>query len=229
MSKSKKQLPISLLEAIQESVQFDSPVYEIIESKNILKAIDRDSNSDFFFQVENHMIEQGKLRVQLRYKPRNRDYVEEFAPKIDIKNLNEAFTKWGNLILEYEKIEIFEDPLLKQYEEEFLSDFEILDVDADTNSYDLNTQIVIDNYLKYLEEKLLENKTEANIEETNQILEEVNDLKENQTNLTKRKVINRLAKIWAKTRKIGLKLLKEVYEEAKKEIIKQLIRGNIEM
>jgi hypothetical protein len=55
------------------------------------------------------------------------------------------------------------------------------------------------------------------------------DLKANQTRLTKRKVTQVLAKIYAKARKHGLNLLKEIYIEAKKELIKQLISGKIEI
>lgn len=54
---------------------------------------------------------------------------------------------------------------MKQYKGEFLSEFEILDEDANTNSYDLNTQMIIDRFSQHFESKLFDENTEADEDE----------------------------------------------------------------
>ncbi|MBL7914391.1 MAG: hypothetical protein JNL49_05035 [Bacteroidia bacterium] len=229
MTQTKKELPLTLLLAIKQGIPMESLLYSIVDSPHILHAVDKDPNSDFFFSIKGYETTNGKFHALLKFKPRNKDSISVYEPRIEIKSLSNVFSNWANLLREYEKIKIFDDPILKCYEDEFLSNFEILDDDADFNSFDLKTQIIIDQYLEYCETKLLDAKTEANNNVIEDVLAEVKFLKENQTILTKRKVIQKLARIWAKTRKIGMKLLMDIYEEAKKEIIRQLIRGNIDL
>jgi hypothetical protein len=231
MTKYKKEFPLSVLQTIEELIKTESPHFEVTNSgESLLKFRDKDSKSDFYFEIKSYKFDSNnKLQLEISYKPRHRDIPTTHEKTVDTKTLGVSLRTWSDLLSGYEQIKIFDDPILKQYEDEFLTEFEILDADADTNSYDFKTQILIDNYLDYCSVKLSEHKTEENKKEVEIIENEIKDLKANQTQLTKRKVVQRLARIWSKTRKFGLNLLKDVYQEAKKEIIKQLIKGQIDL
>lgn len=227
----KKEFPLTVLHIIEELLKTESPYFETTDpGDSLLKFRDKDSKSDFYFEIKKYSFDSNqKLLVEVSFKPKHKDLPEVHERSIDAAKLNTYLKNWTDVLAEYERITIFDDPILRQYEAEFLTDFELLDDDADTNSYDFKTQLLIDQYLTYCEEKLLENKTEINKVEIEKIEEEIIDLKTNQTQLTKRKVVQALARIWAKTRKFGLNLLNDFYKEAKKEIIKQLIKGHIDL
>jgi hypothetical protein len=231
MTKYKKEFPLSVLQTIEELMKTESSHFEVTDSgESLLKFKDKDSKSDFYFEIKSFKLDNAKkLYLEISYKPRHKDIPTSHERTVDAKSLGGYLKMWSDLLNDYERIKIFDDPILKQYEDEFLAEFEILDEDADTNSYDFNTQILIDKYLDYCNLKLAEHKTEQNKDEVEIIENEIRDLKNSQTQLVKRKVVKSLARIWAKTRKFGLNLLKDVYQEAKKEIIKQLIKGQIDL
>lgn len=231
MIKYKKEFPLSVLQTIEELMKTDSPLFEITDSgESLLKFKDKDNKSDFYFEIKSYKFDNNsQLLLEISYKPRHQNFLTKNENTIEAKALKSYLNNWSTILAGYEQINIFDDPILKQYETEFLSEIKILDKDAEINSYDFNTQILIDNYLEYYIHKLSEHKTEENKGEIEKIENEIKCLKENQTQLTKQKVIHSLASIWAKTRKIGLNLIKEVYQEAKKEFIKQLIKGQFDL
>lgn len=231
MIKYKKEFPLSVLQTIEGLMKTESPHFEVTDpGESLLRFKDKDPKSDFYFEIKSYKFDAStKLQLIISYKPRHRDIPTTHEKTVDAKLLGGSLKNWSDLLGEYEQITIFDDPILKQYEDEFLTEFEILDSDADTNSYGFDTQILIDKYLDYCSLKLTEHKTDENKEEVEKIENEIKELKTSQTQLTKRKVVQKLSRIWAKTRKFGLNLLKDVYQEAKKEIIKQLIKGHIDL
>lgn len=158
----------------------------------------------------------------------NGNNVDVCSLQIQLGELKPHFTNWKSCIAAYEQVKIFDDPILRQYQEEFENNVYLVDEDADRTTYDLKTQFRIEEYLTTYQQKLNEFKTTDNEGHIEEISKEIEELKNNQTRLTKKKVIERLARIWAKTRKIGLSLLKDVYETTKEEVIKMLISGQFE-
>jgi len=227
----KKDFPLTVLQTIEGLLKTESPYFEATDpGDSLLKFRDKDSKSDFYFEIKKYSFDNNqKLNVEISFKPRHKDLPESHERTIDVSKLGTYLKNWTDVLAEYDRITIFDDPILRQYEDEFLTDFELVDEDADTKSYDFKTQLLIDQYLTYCEKKLAEHKTDDNKEEIEIIEKEISELKTTQTQLPKRKVAKMIAKIWAKTRKFGLSLLKDVYQEAKKEIIKQVIKGQIDL
>ena len=79
-----------------------------------------------------------------------------------------------------------------------------MDEDAEYTSFDLDKQLFIGSYLDNAILKLESAITEENKEEIEDLIADANSLKTEQTQLTKKQVIKRLSKIWAKARKYGL-------------------------
>jgi hypothetical protein len=231
MTKYKKDFPLSILETIEGLLKSDSTYFETADpGESLLKFKDKDPKSDFYFEIKGYSFDNNrKLSVDISFKPRHKDIPAAHDKKIEAKSLGTYLKIWTDILAEYERIKIFDDPILKQYQDEFLADFELLDGDADSKSYDYKTQVWIGEYLDRCKTRLIEIKTEDNGAEVEQVKKDIDELKNTQTSLTKRKVVEKLAKIWAKTRKLGLQFIKEFYQEAKKEIIKQLIKGQIDL
>lgn len=119
------------------------------------------------------------------------------------------------------------DFILKQYQDEFVSEFQMVDEDSDTNSFDYEKQVFLDKYLEKVVLFLEEAKTTNNTPEIAEIIQDVEELRTNQTRLTKQIVIQRVSKIFAKVRKISLSLLSKVKEEAIKELVKEGVKAGI--
>ncbi len=213
--KNKKDYPIPLLKTLQEVNSIKNLYYKrVSNTDNLLLFHDKDPESNFFYAVTGFTInKERKISLNVSFHPRSKDIIEIHESIIDLNLLLPSLTNWSNVLEEYDKIEIFNDPIIKQYQEEFISQFELNDIDADLKTYDFKTQIVIDKYLDFCQKGLLEIKTQRNLVELQLAIEEVDFLKNNQTNLTKRQVAESLSKIWAYTRKIGLKTFNVLFDK----------------
>jgi len=132
--------------------------------------------------------------------------------------------QWSSIIQAYNEIPFFreDDKMVSKYTEEFFEEYKILEDGADKEPFDLEKQVLIDKYLEssilFLEQYEQENEDVDLTDAKN----EAQQLKKNLTNLSKNQVVKGLAKFWAKCRKKGLPILKEVFFELAKEIVKEL-------
>ena len=227
MKNLKKKIPLVVLETLESFLSKENETVKLIDPENLLlKFIDRDDKSDFYFNIDQYKVEPGKYQLLVEYKPKSKEIIEKHRGWINHTNLDNVFNNWVTIIEKYDKIEtIFDDPIERKYQEEFYSEFEILDEDADTVSFNLNQQLFLSNYLEKV--ILAIDTLNSENESLTEIKEEAIELNENLTTLTKRKVIKKLSIIWAKARKYGLPLLKEIYVQVRNELISQLIKGQL--
>lgn len=131
--------------------------------------------------------------------------------------------RWLDLIKGYSSVRLTKDEeILRQSQHEFFEEINVLDEDAATASFKLPQQLLIYKYLEHIEKVLglPENKSP----EVDTIKEQARELKNDLQNLTKKETIQRLSRVLAKVRKAGIKLLSQVWDEAKKEVIKTGIK-----
>ncbi len=227
MTRYKKDIPLVVLQTIEPLITESSKLFKIIDTaENLLYIEDADPQSNFYFKIISYS-EQGQ-NIAIEFKPMNQNNVDTYGNTIGLQGLKGLFVNWKSYLQAYENIKIFDDPILRQYQLEFENEIHIIDEDADYNTYDISTQIWLDQYLTRYQERLELFKTSENKNEIEEIQIELAELKTTQTKLTKNKIINRLSKIWAKTRKIGLGLLNDVFQEVKSEIINRLITGRLD-
>jgi hypothetical protein len=227
MTRYKKDLPLTVLQTLEPLINEKSKLFKIGDAgKDLLRIDDADPRSTFYFKVVSYL-EQGE-KLNIEFKPMNGNNVDVYKGTIRLDGLKGQFSNWKSYLTAYESIKIFDDPILRQYQEEFETEIHIVDKDADYNTYDFKTQLWLEEYLTKYSEKIEEFKTPENESEIIDIQADIVDLKNKQTRLTKRKVVEQLSKIWAKTRKIGLGLLKDVYETVKTELINRLITGRLD-
>lgn len=228
MNYDKRDIPLVVLEVLERYSEKVSTLFQISDSSDaLLKFEDNHPYPKFYFEFKSFDAKNNKQYLILNFKPRSKNDPTGYKVTTEVTQVEGFFKNWTSYLEGYNEIKIFDDPILKQYEDEIYSEFEVIDEDADDVSYDLKTQLWIDQYLDGVLLKLESYKKDEPIVE--QLKEEVHQLKSNQTKLTKKKIAQSLARIYAKARKIGIPLLKEIYVEAKKELIKQLISGKIEI
>ena len=227
-------MPIRLLSILSEFLDKQNELFYRIETSDecLIKYIDSDPTSSFFFSILNYTVDTGdNISLQLEYKPASDADVNLRSITVYSPSLIDHFNNWVGMLRKYNELRSPFDVnfIEQQYEDEFLQEFEIVndDKDSDRNSYDLDTQKKIDRYLSDVLIKLDEVRNETNLKEIDSLKNEVEHLKNVQTKLTKKVFIQRFSKIAAKARKIGLEVLKWIATEALKEIAKEAIKGYI--
>lgn len=230
MPRKKKDIPLVVLETLEPYLKKNDEKFETADPKeSLLRIIDSDSDSDFYFEVVNFQISNGKTFLQLDYKPQSKINTGTFKPKVDHTQLNSHFKNWTTRLNEYAKVEsIYDDPILKQNIEKFFQKFDIIDEDAEYASFDLEQQLYLEEYLdntKKKLEKLKKGKSENEILELEILETEAEEIKAVITKENKKKIIKRLSKFWGKAQKMGLEIIKEVLISVTAELTKRLMIG----
>jgi hypothetical protein len=146
---------------------------------------------------------------------------------IDIKNLESQFKNWLGLLDQYETIEsFFDDPIIKSNAGKFYQKFDIIDENADVETFDLEQQLFLEEYLdnsrKKLE-KLKKGKTKDKIIEIEILENETEEIKSALTIESKKRIMIRLSKFWGRAQKTGLQVIKEIFVNVSTELMKKLL------
>lgn len=163
----------------------------------------------------------------INFTPTNLTSPGVLSGEVSRDKIIDYFYIWIKIIQDYNSVNFNqEEDFLKIYEEEIFSDFVIVDDDATTKPFDNNQQIILYKFLEstvnLLEEKYPDNNT---IEE---IIEEANSLKNEIPILTKRIAFKRFSKVLAEIRKFNPITYRDIYDVAKKEVIKHLLLKGVE-
>jgi hypothetical protein len=225
----KKKIPLQVLETIEPYVNKNGKSFESINPDSfLLKFVDKDDKSDFYFYVENYKMEQGFLLL-VNYKPKSKQTTENLRTWIKADSLSAVFGSWIELLEGYEKVKtVFDDPILEAFADEYFTEFEVIDDDAETKPFSTKQILFLDSHLENIEKKIDKYKTESNSFEIEQIKTDANELRNNLSRKSKKWVIKRLSKVWAQIAKQGPKLIKEFLTETKKYVIKEGIKFIIE-
>ena len=231
--RKKKDLPLIILKSLQPFVNLRGEKFETLDpKKNLLKVVDQDPDSSFHFIIEEYKkSNSGKFQFLMSRSPTSQNDNGIYRTWVDIPDLEPQFQAWIKLLDEYENIEsFFDDPIINSFKEEYYAEFEIIDED-DADIKPLNTKqiLLLDSYLEDIDKRLDKFITEKNAENIEEIREDISQLKDNLTSKSKKWVVKGLSKIWAKIAKQGTKFIKEILTESKKEMIKQSIKGLIEL
>jgi hypothetical protein len=160
--------------------------------------------------------------------PKNQNDNEDYKAWVDVNDLNAHFDTWIKLLKEYETVKSFyDDPIADSFKDEFYAEFEIVDEDADVNPFKINQILFLDAYLQNIDKVLDDFTEEQNTSDIQDIKRDIGVLRENLTTKPKKWVIEKLSKVCAKISKQGTKFIREFFSDAKKELMKQGIKGLI--
>lgn len=225
----KKKIPLQVLETIEPFLHRQGITFEAIEPASfLLKFVDKDDKSDFYFNVEQYRTENG-FQLYLDIKPKNKESIENLKFWIRAEQLETYFTNWLSLLEGYEKVKtVFDDPILQSFANEYYTEFEILEEDAEVKPFATKQILFLDNHLESIEKKIDKYINESNKKEIQEIKDDVNYLRNNLTKKTKKWVVKSLTNIWAKITKQGPILMKEFLTETKKLAIKEGVKFVVE-
>jgi len=227
----KKKLPITILKALESFVNLTGEKFKIIDPKdNLLYVLDIDNTSDFYFKIEQYKkMQNGSFQFLMDRKPVNVNENGNHRGWIDIKNLEAQFKSWLNLLDQYETTEsFFDDPILKSNAERFFQKFEIVDENADKETFDLEQQMFLEQYLDESKEKLKklkEKQPPEKIIEIEILEKETEEIKNALTTESKKKIMVRLSRFWGRAQKTGLQVIKEIFVSVTAELVKRLMLG----
>lgn len=227
----KKQLPIIILKSLESFVNLTGEKFKIIAPKgNLLYVLDIDNSSDFYFKIEQYEKKSnGSFQFLMDRIPKNEHENGNYRTWIDIKQLGTEFKTWLNLLDQYENTEsFFDDPILKSNAKSFLLKFELVDENADIETFDLEQQLFLEEYLNNSNEKLKmlkEHQSDEKIAEIEILEKETEEIKSALTTESKKKIMIRLSKFWGRAQKTGLEVIKEIFVSVTAEITKRLMIG----
>jgi hypothetical protein len=166
-------------------------------------------------------------RFPIQYTPGSHDSKAVITGELDKDLIFKHLLGWISIIKDYNSVSFNQElDFLKSYEEEIFSDFEIIDEDAETKPFDTNQQIILYKFLEatvnHLEKEYPKN------EIVKEIITEANSLRDEIPILTKRIASKRFSQVLAKIRKFNPITFKDVYDVAKKEVIKYLLLKGVE-
>jgi len=229
---NKKKLPLrhaqdihDLYDKVRSYATTKNDLITIIEDKELkLLLIDNDSHSDFYFTLSDPSFPSEKSHFNIVYTPANNTSLKPYNAVTNADGVMASIKGWTDLIEKYNTINLTPNEILiNQYEDEFFSGFEIIDDDAEFKSFDFPRQLLIQNFLQRTLEILNEDDSD-----NTEIIEEVNELKDNIQNLTKKIIVRKLSRIFAIVRKKSLELCKKIVIEAGKELFKKAISIGVE-
>ncbi|MBE7641808.1 hypothetical protein GUB10_15875 [Salegentibacter sp. BLCTC] len=227
----KKKLPLTILKALESFVNLNGEKFKIIDPENnLLSILDIDNTSDFYFKiVEFRKMQNGTFQFLMDRKPKNQNDSGKFRGWIEIKNLESQFQSWLNLLNQYElTASFFDDPIIRSNAERFLQKFEIIDENSDKETFDLEQQLFLEEYLNKSKKKLenlKRNQSEEKIKEIDILKKETDEIKSALTKESKKKIMIRLSKFWGRAQKTGLQVIKEVFVSVTVELTKKLMLG----
>ena len=230
--RKKKDLPLVILKALEPYVDLLGDKFKVVEpNENLLKVIDKDSDSNFHFTIQKYQrnANNNTFQFEMIRSPKNSNDNGIYQTWVEISGLEAQFDIWIKLLDAYDSVNSFyDDPIIKSFEEEFYTEFEIIEEEAERNPLNTKQILLLDSYLESVDNKLTEFKTKDNSDDIESIKEEIILLRDNLTKKSKKWVVSKLANIWAKIAKQGTKFIKEFLSQTNKELVKEGVKGIIE-
>jgi hypothetical protein len=224
---NKKDVPLAVLRELEKFVAPKNEKIEVIKDSNFLfRAIDKDKNSDFYFNVEKYSIGSNDPVLLINYKPKSAKDNRVNKKSIELKELETRFTSWLNLLNAYDDVKsFFDDPIIKAYSDEYFSEFQLMDDDININPFNMQQVLCLEAHLEYIAKKIDKYKNEENKQQIEDIKSDIANLTNRLTIDTKNIVWRKVTIIWAKITKIGISAYKELIASFKKEFMTVLAKA----
>lgn len=215
----KKKLPLSFLKGIKRGTNKSFDLIKAIYGDDFLiKFIDKDPSSDFFFEITKHDARTNKYII--RHLPSHAQNVTIHSTALSIGDVNNRLESWANTIAEYEELDtIIDDPILKSFQDEYYSSFDIVDEDAEYAPFNTDKILILDQHLSFIKDKINSYPDQEQREILKPVIVEIEKVRQHLTDKSKKWVIKNLSYIWAKLSKHSVNVLKEVVKEGQKQLI----------
>lgn len=208
-----------VLTELKQITQTDHAFIQLKSNEQLLlRIIDKDSSSGFYFNILHANINRKKQVVfAVQFLPGNSYSTVATAMELSGEALVQKLNWWMDSIADYNLI----NTNLQQWETVFTTvaedlAFELLDTDAGTQPYNSNQQQLIEQLLENIATLLEERKAAAGVPE---LLQETNSIGQILATATKTVVAAKLISLFKKLAAIGMELIKEVIKLSAAELI----------
>lgn len=229
----KKKVPIALkkmLETIYE--QHPTLIKPVDDPQTVVKLVDRNGGSDFFFAVLkcNTYGESKPVTYNVTVKPKSEYHQEGHNGEVTLDQVAKALKKWVLILLEYSKESpLFDDPIERAYYDEYGSEIFLLEPDAHIVPYSIKDQRSISLFYDNITQVVLAAKKpddDIYSAELDFIVGEIKKAQRNMSRETKIEVVSDFKSILAKLTKSDRFLADSIMAVFKKAAKKALMGGN---
>jgi|GEM_PF-2595920 len=219
----KKRISVALSKSIEPLVQEFYGLLTIADSDDYkLYFKDRDSDSDLFFGIVKETQDSNSHNIHYSCKPKNSKSGDSSGQTYDSLNVFlRVFKEWLENLKYYDEDSILNDPILRNYRDEFYNDFKIIDDDADEVSFSYEQQLRLTEFLDKVYYNIDSVKDDRNEKVVEEIKKEVCDLQNCVSTETKNGFMKKLSLVFAKARKAGMKISNFILKEFIKEFLKE--------
>ncbi|MDP3680460.1 MAG: hypothetical protein Q8R22_06465 [Flavobacterium sp.] len=221
----KKNTPLQVLQTLEPYLTNNSPLCELTQPGDLLmKFKDKDNDSDFYFNILQYKTDTEFLLL-IDWKPMNSNTVSNKQMWIKANLLETYFKNWIDLLRAYENVKtIYDDPIIEAFADEYYTEFEIIDDDANEKPFKTKQILLLNDHLEDIQNRIGEFINEENKTEIQEIISDVIELKANLSKKSKKWVIKNLSLVWAKITKQGPVFMKEFLSETSKFVIKEGVK-----
>lgn len=228
----KKVIPSAMLETISPLLAETNALYERIPTDELtlhLADADQFDKSDFYFKIS---LPNEKNKFSVFYKPESENSVMPTKrDDLDTNQTKDFFKYWISLLEKYTIRTVFDNPA-RYHADNFFSEIRMADEKANQMPFGFKQLVLLEQVLtKTVEEvqNLLENETDENKkQELQEVIEEVNALRNETSTLPKNEVLKRISQFMGKLLKTGIKYITPVYKRLKEGIFDKITDGTID-
>ena len=197
------------------------------KNKHMLHLIEK-KNPKFYFKVFNPNQSKDYISYfQLQYVPEHEHTFEYSTFNLQIDQIIEHFNKWISLLRQFNSINYTQDDIfLKAYENEFYEAFSFDEDLSEPQPFNHKTQVFLLHFLQGLTNGL--KGANPNDPEIKNIINEVEEIKNNIQNLDQKVAAKKISRVWATLKKKGLPLLNTVIAKVKDELVKRGVSFGID-
>lgn len=229
MEEIKSKISLHLLTTLSSIIKpFSSKINLSTDRDIVLLIRDKNPNYDFFFKIEKEEItKDNNLAVVFTCKPYST--LENFpkGTSLILGNFRQHLLTWFENIEKYKTENLIDDPVEKQFQEEFYDDLKIVDADSAKTTFNFSQQILLTNYIENVKKYISEETTELSPNDKEILIKEIEFLKKDIAVETKDSYIKKQSSFWAKVRKKSIKVCEFVVKEFGKEVIKEMVKKGI--
>lgn len=217
-SMNEKDFPLAVTRILDKIQKIRASSVSIYKDGNMVVGFkDTDPDSKFYFVIWKVVTEKGIIRMRIRQSPSSEIKLDAAEYMVGRDFLLDKYKKWQKIVLEYGDYNINPDsPIIEHYSNEFFTNYEIVDEDGDV-PFSAPKLLALDAHIDRIIEVV-----EANLDpkEGQAIIQDCQEMKETMTKSSKNQNLRKLSKIHSKVMYHGLKLLKAIWDETYKQLIK---------
>jgi hypothetical protein len=182
----------------------------------------------FYFEVKAIKdLGNGGVDYMAVWKPTSKTSAKEGSTNGNLDQISSRFKQWAQIVGEYGSIRLSrKDRFTAESAQQVYAEFELIDEDANTTAFDNDKQVLVYKWLESVKEKVAQVEG-GDQEQAQNIIQSIEQLQHIIPSITKAALLKEVAKVYAKVKAFSMKLFVDIYDVAKKELIKAALKGGL--